>query len=85
MSKHACHCCGYLTLAEEPGGSFEICPVCFWEDDLVQSQDPDFDGGANQVSLNRARENFKQYGASDEASKSLVRRPLPDVIPSGEL
>lgn len=28
---HRCPCCGFLTLDER--GTFEICPVCFWEDD----------------------------------------------------
>ncbi len=29
--KYACLCCGYLTLDER--GEYDICPVCFWEDD----------------------------------------------------
>lgn len=28
---HICPCCAYETLAEKSG--FEICPVCFWEND----------------------------------------------------
>lgn len=31
---------------------FEICPVCFWENDDVQNAEPDFNGGANNLSLN---------------------------------
>lgn len=31
MGKFACPCCGCLTLAER--GAYDICPVCFWEDD----------------------------------------------------
>ena len=31
MSKFACLCCGFLTLDER--GGYDICPVCFWEDD----------------------------------------------------
>lgn len=31
MSKFACPCCGCLTLEER--GGYDICPVCFWEDD----------------------------------------------------
>ena len=30
--KYKCFCCGYLTLPAR--GEFEICPVCFWEDDM---------------------------------------------------
>ncbi len=29
--KYKCLCCGYMTL--ETRGEFDICPVCFWEDD----------------------------------------------------
>lgn len=31
MGKFACPCCGCLTLDER--GGYDICPVCFWEDD----------------------------------------------------
>ena len=27
-TRYACPCCGYLTLPEEPPGTFDICPVC---------------------------------------------------------
>lgn len=45
-----CPCCGSLELTE--AGAYEICRVCGWEDDPVQSSDPDFAGGANNDSLN---------------------------------
>lgn len=31
MEKYQCLCCGYKTL--DSRGEFDICPVCFWEDD----------------------------------------------------
>lgn len=37
-------------------GNYEICPQCNWEDDPVQRNNPDFPGGANQVSLKAAQE-----------------------------
>ena len=52
MSKirYPCPCCGYLTLPEEGGsGSFDICPVCRWEDDNGQFRHPEMPGGANVV------------------------------------
>ena len=52
-----CPCCGTRTFAE-PGG-YEICEVCGWEDDPVQSANPDYAGGANVESLNQARKKFK--------------------------
>jgi hypothetical protein len=59
---HTCPCCGYLTLEER--GSYEICPVCWWEDD--GQDDPRADevwGGPNGVfSLADGRRNTERYG-----------------------
>ena len=79
--RFACPCCGYLTLDEEPPGTFEICSVCFWEDDNVQFEDADFRGGANVVSLNEARNNFLAFGASQEQFRNNARPPRPDEQP----
>lgn len=50
-NKFACPCCGYLTLDER--GGYDICPVCYWEDDayLVPSE-----GGFIGVRLNGAED-----------------------------
>ncbi|WP_137392522.1 CPCC family cysteine-rich protein [Rhodoligotrophos defluvii] len=48
-----CPCCGTRVISKP--GSYEICPICGWEDDPLQSEDPEFWGGANQLSLNQAR------------------------------
>jgi hypothetical protein len=48
--EYPCPCCGYFTFAEEPG-SYDICGVCGWEDDLVQLRFPSM-GGANEPLLN---------------------------------
>ncbi|MCB2299517.1 CPCC family cysteine-rich protein [Clostridium tagluense] len=55
---YACPCCGYKTLSEKPPGTYEICRVCYWEDDGLQYGDPDCEGGANQESLRVAQKNF---------------------------
>ena len=47
----ACPACGFLTISEDFYGSFEICPVCGWEDDNVQLANPCSGGGANKESL----------------------------------
>lgn len=78
---YACPCCGYLTFDEEPPGTFEICPVCGWEDDEAQFRDPTYDGGANGVCLEEARINFTSIGAISEESLESVRKPLPQEIP----
>ncbi len=73
-----CPCCGYRTLLEEP--PYDICP--FWEDDGAQFDDPSYAGGANVVSLEEARKNFRRLGASEERHVSSVRAPRPDELPS---
>ena len=53
MEYKECPCCGNKTLTTRD--EFEICGICGWEDDDVQSSDPDFAGGANDMSLNEAK------------------------------
>ncbi|MFF5015369.1 CPCC family cysteine-rich protein [Streptomyces sp. NPDC001165] len=73
---HRCPCCGYLTLDER--GNFEICAVCFWEDDGQDDHDADrVRGGPNgRLSLMEARRNFQDMGACDERCTQFVRAPL---------
>lgn len=73
--KHTCPCCGYKTLDEKPTGTYEICGICFWEDDEVQYRNPDYEGGANAVSLRQARGNFMKMGACDKDSLPFARKP----------
>ncbi len=58
-------------------GGYEICPVCYWEDDGQDDHDADeIRGGPNRdLSLSRARSNYREFGASD-------RRDLPHVRPA---
>ena len=75
---YQCYCCGYFTLPGAWDNTFEICPVCYWEDDGIQSGDPAYEGGANGVSLITARKNFLEFGASEECFKEDVREPKED-------
>ncbi|MEM7174098.1 MAG: CPCC family cysteine-rich protein [Bacteroidota bacterium] len=81
-NKYQCPCCKYYTLEEGRENSFDICDVCYWEDDEIQEDDPSYTGGANDVSLNQARENFKKYKAASEFVARFTRAPneyeLPD-------
>lgn len=72
---YTCPCCGYITLEGCPPGTFEICEICYWEDDNVQFEDPFYEGGANRVSLYVAQRNFMKYGASEELFIDSVRKP----------
>lgn len=79
---YACPCCGYLTLDER--GGWEICSVCFWEDDGQDDQDADVvRGGPNgPLSLSQARQNFDVLGACRERSIYDVRPPKRDEVPT---
>ncbi|CDR07482.1 hypothetical protein GCM10022420_004250 [Streptomyces iranensis] len=79
---YSCPCCGFVTLDER--GNYEICPVCFWEDDGQDDHDADeVRGGPNRgLSLTEARRNFHAMGASDERRTQFVRDALPHERPS---
>lgn len=78
--KYKCPCCGYYTFVQKPPGTYAICPVCYWEDDRVQYQNPEYEGGANAVSLLQARKNFLQIGASSIEQLPFVRKALEDEL-----
>ncbi|WP_179489102.1 CPCC family cysteine-rich protein [Granulicella arctica] len=73
-----CPCCNCKTLAKR--GSFEICPVCFWEDDGQDNHDADeVHGGPNgALTLTEARQNFQNFGACEENMLPNVRPPYDD-------
>jgi hypothetical protein len=81
QKRYPCPCCGFYTLDIPERGSYDICPVCFWEDDLMQFEHPDAPGGANKLSLNVCRANFAVFGASERRFIQKVRSPLPDEVP----
>lgn len=70
-----CPCCGFATLSQP--GVYEICPVCFWEDDGQGDSDADaVRGGPNGLlSLTKARMNFTEFGACDSRHIRNTRPP----------
>jgi hypothetical protein len=58
-----CLCCGYKTIEER--GGYDICPVCFWEDD--GSNDPERYSPPNHLTLGEAKLNFLKLGAISES------------------
>ena len=72
-----CPCCGHLVF-DQPPGSYDICHVCFWEDDNIQLRWPDWAGGANRPSLMKSQSDFVQFGAMEDGFRSNVRAPLPE-------
>lgn len=63
-----CPCCGYRTLVEQRG--YDICSVCFWEDD--GTSDEDKYSAPNRMILKEARQNFKKLGVMNQAFLNSV-------------
>ncbi|WP_309228382.1 CPCC family cysteine-rich protein [Streptomyces lunaelactis] len=80
---YRCPCCGFVTLGEP--GNYEICSVCFWEDDGQDDHDADrVRGGPNgRLSLTEARRNFHAMEACDERCTQFVRAPSAGRTPAG--
>ncbi|GAB3658586.1 hypothetical protein GCM10027596_15070 [Nocardioides korecus] len=74
--RHPCPCCGHLTLPDGPGG-YDLCPVCFWENDGTQLRWP-MGGGANGISLVEGQRAYRRHGAVDRRFRGRVRPPQED-------
>ncbi|HEY3914774.1 MAG TPA: CPCC family cysteine-rich protein [Verrucomicrobiae bacterium] len=74
----ACPCCGFRTIGDKFYGTYEICPVCGWEDDAVQLANPCSGGGANRESLheNQQRSNSWAKEKMVEFKRDPNWRPL---------
>jgi Cysteine-rich CPCC len=79
--RYPCPCCDYLTLDGAPPGTYAICPICWWEDDLSPYLDLDYEGGPNRISLRRARENYRREGVAKSKHRDDAREPLPGEVP----
>ncbi len=75
-----CPCCGYLTIDDSDNIITDICDVCFWQYDEVAQNAPDSIIGANSVSFNIAKKNFKLMGAIEERFLNMVRTPYEDEL-----
>ncbi len=72
-----CPCCGFRVFQFEPG-SHQVCPICFWEDNLAQLRFPLMPGAANRVSLVEGQRNFKRIGAAERRHVHAVRPPTDE-------
>lgn len=80
MRNVACQVCGNFTISEH--GSYDICPVCFWEDDGLYDDPDEIWGGPNKnLSLTQARKNYKEFGACDRETVKHVRPPKESELP----
>ena len=51
--ENKCPCCGKASVEE-----YEICPVCNWQNDPIQTLHPSMAGGANKMTLEEAKAAF---------------------------
>lgn len=65
-----CPCCDYFTLTNR--GYYEICKICFWEDDGLDLTELKTHSGPNHMTLEEGRMNFLKFGACDEKSLKHV-------------
>ncbi len=79
--KYGCPCCRCLTLHSR--GTWEICPVCMWEDDGQDDSHADevWGGPNGALSLSAARRNYAALGASDARHVTSARPPTEDERP----
>lgn len=80
-----CPCCGYFTVESDDEVIVDICEVCFWQYDVVAHELPDRNIGANHISLNQARENYRLFGVCKPQFKHLVRTPQEEELPENNL
>ena len=72
--KYKCPCCEFFTLDEY--NIYDICPVCFWEDDGAVMNE-DF-SGPNGMTLAEGRAAYKEHGYVSDDISQYVRLPLED-------
>jgi len=70
----SCPCCGFKTIGER--GNYEICTVCWWEDDGQDNQHSNkVMGGPNYgISLVMGRYNYLIYGLYDPKRTDLMEK-----------
>lgn len=87
-----CPCCGYPTLRE--AGAYEICILCWWEDDGQGEDEADVvRGGPNgDLSLTVARANFEDHlaiypighdtriGGADTREEVIAKRAIVEGV-----
>jgi hypothetical protein len=74
-----CPCCGYDTVLERC--CYEICPICWWEDDGQDNQDADevLGGPNSDLSLSKARKIFFLHGIFDPRRIDLTSQPTEGI------
>jgi len=78
----SCPVCDYQSLPIR--GNWDVCLVCGWQSDPVQEAVPDEPVGANNVSLNQARQNYAQFSLSSEDARARIHPYGKYMYPQAE-
>lgn len=80
LELEACPCCGLKTIGER--GNYEICTVCWWEDDGQDTDRADvrFGGPNGSLTLTEARIHFLVHGIFDPTRDDLRRHQDPPAM-----
>jgi hypothetical protein len=70
VGEFQCPACDHFSLATR--GQYDICPVCFWEDDGLDLSQLDTPSGPNHPTLREARANFLRLGACGPDAQQYV-------------
>jgi hypothetical protein len=64
---------------------YDICALCGWEDDPLQRGDYNYSGGANWMSVNHAKANWKVYGKiqTEDEKKERIEFYKKHIAPDG--
>ena len=75
-----CLCCGYKTLTLPD--AFELCQVCWWQDDGQDDRDADVVRRTvnGDLSLSEGRRNYKHYRAAHPRFAAQVRQPREEEL-----
>jgi len=73
---YPCPICGYYTV--DAPRDWDICPICFWEDDVRPTEGGRTTSPANRgMSMATAQANFVLFGAVERHFLLNSRRPSP--------
>lgn len=77
--KFKCPCCDYYTFSISSKDDIGfICPVCFWENDAFLTFDNEPSDCNHGITLQEAKNNFKEFGACKYEMLRYVRKPFED-------
>jgi len=85
MDRFQCPCCGNFTIESDDEVVVDICDVCFWQYDVVAHHNPEWNIGANHISLNQARENYRKFKVCKNEFRDMVREPLEEELPKNNI